>query len=80
VLPAERCDVSEEIVGNRRALGTQLSNGAVEVDRVPMDDGGRDEAEARRTKALVLKGCDPGFPPDDGRTPRGVARCWLRPC
>jgi hypothetical protein len=34
---------------------------SVEVDRVPVDDGGRDEAEARCTEALVLESAIPNF-------------------
>ena len=34
MLPAERRDIAQEIVGNRRALGTQLPNGTVEIDGV----------------------------------------------
>src|SRR5712692_2123354 len=48
MLPTERVDVSQEIVGNRRALSAQLPDGPVEIDRVPVDDGGGDEAQARR--------------------------------
>ncbi len=43
MLPTERGDVSQEIVGNRRALSAQLPDGPVEIDRVPVDDGGGDE-------------------------------------
>src|SRR5229473_6184937 len=33
--------------GNRHALSAQLPDGPVEIDRVPVDDGGGDEAQAR---------------------------------
>ena len=45
----------EEIVGNSHALSAQMLDGAVEVDRVPMNDGGGDETEARGAEALVLE-------------------------
>jgi hypothetical protein len=40
-------DVSQEILGNRRALSARSPHGPVEPDRVPVDDGGGDAAQAR---------------------------------
>jgi hypothetical protein len=47
--------MGKEIIGDGRAEGTGVLDGTVQVDRVPMDDGGGDEAQAGRTKALVLE-------------------------
>ncbi len=47
MLPTERGDVSQKIVGKGRALSAQLPDGPVELDRVPVDDGGGDEPQAR---------------------------------
>jgi hypothetical protein len=41
VLPPERSDVGQEIVGNRCAPNAQLPDGPVEIDRVPVNDGGQ---------------------------------------
>ena len=54
--PSQRGNMSQEIVGNGRSLRTQPLDDTVEIDRVPMDDGSRDEAPARRAEALVFKG------------------------
>ena len=43
--PSEGRDVREEIVGNSETPGTQVLDGAVEVDGVPVDDRGGDEAQ-----------------------------------
>ena len=61
MLPSERRDVGKEIVGNCCALGPQLPNGPVEIDRVPMHDRGRDEAEARGAETLILEGAISDF-------------------
>jgi hypothetical protein len=55
VLPSEGCDVRQHVVWNRRSLRPQLPDGPVEIDRVPVNDGGGDEAQARGTEALVSK-------------------------
>jgi hypothetical protein len=39
MLPAERGDMDQKIVGDRRALGAQLPDGPVEIDGAPMHDG-----------------------------------------
>jgi hypothetical protein len=41
VLPAERRDVGEQFVGDNDALGAEVLDGTVEIDRVPVDDGCR---------------------------------------
>jgi hypothetical protein len=46
VLPSERGDVCEEIIGDDGSLSTHVLDDAVEVDGVPMDDRGGDEAQA----------------------------------
>ena len=51
VLPPEGSDVREEIIGNSHALRAQMLDGAIEIDRVPMHDGGGDETEARGAEA-----------------------------
>jgi hypothetical protein len=48
--------VSEEITADDDALSAQVLNGTIEVDGVPVDGRGRDEAQAGRTEALVLEG------------------------
>ncbi len=47
VLPAERGNVGEQLIGQSFGLGAKLSNGVAEVDGVPEDDGGDREVEAR---------------------------------
>ena len=61
MLPAEWRDVGQEIVGNGRAQGTQVLDGLVEIDGVPVDDGGSDEAEPGGPEALVLEGAVADF-------------------
>ena len=52
----------QQVVGNRRSLRPQLPDGSVEIDRVPMDNGGGDEAQARRAETLVLESAVSNFP------------------
>ena len=54
--------MSEEIIADDDALSAQVLNGTIEVDGVPVDDRGRDEAQAGRTEALVLEGAVSNFP------------------
>ena len=61
MFPAEGCDVDQEIIGNGRTESARVLNGTMQVDRVPMDDRGGDEAQAGRTKALVFKGAVANF-------------------
>ena len=55
VLPSERCDVGDELIGDGFAAGTQLVDGASEIDGVPEDDGGDGEIEAGGAVALVFE-------------------------
>jgi len=48
--------MGQQIVGNRHPLRSQLPDGAVEIDCIPMNDGGNDEAQAGRTEARILEG------------------------
>jgi hypothetical protein len=83
MLPSKRSDVGQQIVGNHRSLRTQLPNGTVEIDRVPMDNGGGDEAQARRAEALVFEGTVSNFPlaMEEYRAPQRVACLALvNPC
>ena len=54
--------MGQQIVGNRRSLRAQLADCAVEIGRVPVNDGSGDEAQARRTEALVFEGAVSNFP------------------
>ena len=56
MLPSQWGDVTQEIVGNGRSLSAQPLDDPVKIDGVPMHDGSRDEAQARRPEALVLEG------------------------
>lgn len=47
MFPAERRGMRQEITLNDRALGTQMLDGQIEVDGVPVDDGRGGEAEPR---------------------------------
>ena len=53
--------MGQQIIGNRRSLRAQLPDGTVEIDRVPMNNGGRDEAQARRPEALVFESAVSNF-------------------
>ena len=61
VFPSERGDVSQEIVGQYPTLGTQLPDGPVEIYHVPVQSGGRDEAQARRRETLIFQGATLGL-------------------
>ena len=61
MLPSKGCDVGQQVVGNRRSLRAQLLDGPVEIDRVPVDNGGGDEAQTRCAEALVLEGTVSNF-------------------
>ena len=60
---------------NRRALVPQLSDGAIEIDRVPVHDRGGDEAQARGAKTLVLESAvaDFALAMEEHRSPQRVA-------
>ena len=51
----------QEIIGNGRVLGTQVLDGLVEIDGVPVNDDGGDEAEPGGAEALVLEGAVADF-------------------
>ena len=52
-----------------------MQDGTVQGDRVPMDDRGGDKTEARRARALVLKGAiaNLALPVKEKRAPQRVA-------
>jgi hypothetical protein len=53
MLPAERGEVGEEPVWNLLDLA-QGGNGAIEIARVPQDDRGDQEVQARSSVAILL--------------------------
>ena len=53
--------MGEEIIRNGHALGTQVLDGLTEIDGVPVDNGGGDEAEPGGPEALVFEGAVPDF-------------------
>ncbi len=55
MLPAERGKVSEELVRDILDLA-ESGNGALEVARIPQDDCGDEEVQARSAVLLVLVG------------------------
>ena len=61
VLPAERGNVGEQLIGQSFGLGAKLGNGVAEVDGVPEDDGGDREVEAGGTVELVFEGAVPNL-------------------
>ena len=48
--------MSQKVIGDRSSLGAQPLDDLVKIDRVPMHDGSRNEAQARRPEALILEG------------------------
>ena len=52
----------DEVVGDIRSLSAQMPDGTVEIDRVPVNNGGGDEAQARCAEALVFEGAVSNFP------------------
>jgi hypothetical protein len=50
--------VGEQLIADNFPLGTQLGNGATEIDGVPEDDGGNGEIEVRRPVSLIFIGDD----------------------
>jgi hypothetical protein len=79
VLPSEGRDVREEIVRNNDTPGMPVLDGAVEVDGVPVDDRGGDEAQAGCPEALILEGpiTDFALAVEEDRTAQGVAGLTL---
>ena len=55
VLPAERGDVGEQLIADDLAAGTQLVNGAPEIDGVPEDDGRNGQIEAGSPVSLIFE-------------------------
>jgi len=55
MLPSERRDVSEKLVGNDFAARTQFGDNAAEIDGVPEDDGGDGKVEAGGAVALIFE-------------------------
>jgi hypothetical protein len=60
VLPAERRKVGEQMVGDVLAL-PQSGDGALQVARIPQDDGGDEQIEAGGAVLLVLVGAVADF-------------------
>ena len=54
--------MGQQLVGNCRSLRTLLPDGTVEIDRVPVNDGSGNEAQARRAEALIFEGPVSNFP------------------
>jgi hypothetical protein len=67
--------MSQKIVGDRRSLGAQPLDDPVEIDCVPVNNSSRDEAQARRSEALVLEGSVSDFTlaMEEHRPPERVA-------
>ena len=67
--------MGQQIVGNRRSLRAQLPDGAVEINRVPMNNGGGDEAQTGCAETLVFEGAVSNFPlsMEEHRAPQRVA-------
>jgi hypothetical protein len=67
--------MGQQIVGNRRSLRAQLVDSTVKIDRVPVDNGGGNEAQARRAEAVVLEGSisDFALAMKEHRAPQRVA-------
>jgi hypothetical protein len=61
VFPTERGDMGQQIVGNYHSLRAQLPDGTVEIDRIPVNNRGGDEAQARRAETLVFEGAVSNF-------------------
>ena len=53
--------MGQEVVVGIRSLGTQMPGGTVEIDRVPVNYGGGDEAQARCAEALIFEGAAANF-------------------
>ena len=75
MLPAERREVGEEPVRNLLDL-PQCGHGAIEIARVPQDDRGDQEVQARSSVLLVLVGAvaDLAEAMDEDRARQAIAR------
>ncbi len=71
--------MGQKVVGDICSLRAQLPDGPVEIDRVPVNNGCRDEAQARRTETLVLECAVADFPlaMKEHRAAQRVARLAL---
>ena len=78
MLPAERREVGEQRVGNLFHPAQGL-DGALQVSRVPEDDGGDEQVQAGSAVLLVLVGpvADLAEPVDEDRACQAVARLAL---
>jgi hypothetical protein len=74
MLPAQRGNVGEQVIGQSFGLGAKLGNGVAEVDGAPKDDGGDRVVKARGTVALVFEGAVPdrGCKPKPPKFPSGT--------
>lgn len=72
--------MGQQIVGNRRSPRAQLPDGAVEIDGVPVDNGGGDKAQTRRAETLIFEGAVSNFSlsMEEHRAPQRVT--GLDPC
>ena len=61
VLPAERSDMSKQIVADNLTLGTQLGHSATEINGVPEDYSRDGEIEARSPVSLIFEGAVTDF-------------------
>lgn len=61
MLPAERRDVLEDVIGRDPAVPAQMRDGAAEIDGVPVHDGADDEIEAGGAEGLALEGAIADF-------------------
>ncbi len=80
MLPAQRGQVSQQMVGNVLRL-TQRGDGALEVSRVPKDDRGDEEVEAGSSVLLVFVSAIADFAePVDEDCPRQAVGGELKVC
>ena len=56
VLPAERCDVTEQVLVDGPALPPKLAIGGLQISPIPEDDGRDQQIEPGRAEELVLVG------------------------
>ena len=61
MLPAERRDMSNKIIGNSLAARTQFVDDATEIDGIPEDHGGDGKVEAGSPVSLIFEGAVTDF-------------------
>ena len=61
VLPAERRDMSNKIIGNSLAARTQFVDDATEIEGIPEDHGGDGKVEAGSPVSLIFEGAVTDF-------------------